>query len=138
MISLVIPLVVSAFAIPTPQTVTDVIDASFIPPFGAVSGIPSATQPGSCQGASNINIPCQCPPNKDVFQARLTEFVSAGSAFGITVSFPTDNSVQSQLERVNACIVTLQNIDNTVLGEGCPIAAAPNFSSLQEGLLQLL
>jgi hypothetical protein len=47
-----------------------------------------------------------------------------------------DMSYATQLERVDACIITLQNFDNTVKGAGCPAASAPNFITLQAGLLQ--
>jgi hypothetical protein len=134
-------LAASAFALPNPQPVqlsNIVLNTDLIPDFGVTSGIPSTTQLGSCQGADDTNIPCQCPPNLDVFITRLEQFVDAGNAFGIPVTFPTDDSIQSQLDRVDACISTLQNIDNIALGEGCPIAAAPNFSAQQATLLQQL
>ena len=129
----------TALALPAPQSVVvtiDSINSALIPPFGLEAGILSTTQPGSCLGANNINIPCQCPPPLDEFTERLEQFVSAGNAFGIPVTFPIDNSIQSQLDRIDACIDTLQSFDDTTLGEGCPIAAALNFSAIQAELLQ--
>jgi hypothetical protein len=135
---LILPFVVAAVALPAPQTLTIVIEQTLIPAFGIDSGIPSVKQLGSCQGANDIDIPCQCPPTLDNFAARLSQFVAAGDVFGIEIAFPTDSSVQSQLARIDACIDTLQNMDDTVLGQGCPIAAAPNFGAIQASLLQQL
>lgn len=132
----VLALAATAIALPTPPQATVVIDLALIPSFGIEAGIPSTTQPGSCQGAGNVNIPCQCPPAWDEFIERLAQFVSVGNAFGVPVTFPTDDSIQSQLDRIDACIDALQNVDGTALGEGCPIAAAPNFSAIRANLLQ--
>ena len=134
----ILALVATALALPEPQSSTIIIDSALVPSFGVEAGIPSTTQQGSCQGANSVNIPCQCPPVWDEFIERLQQFVSAGNAFGIAVTFPIDTSIQSQLARINACIDTLQSIDNAALGEGCPIAAAPNFSAIQASLLQQL
>jgi hypothetical protein len=135
----VILLLVSAsLALPTPQSATAMINPALVPLFGIEANIYSTTQPGSCVGFNNINIPCTCPPPRDEFIDRLQQFVSAGTAFGIPIAFPTDDSIQSQLDRIDACIDTLQSFDNTTPGEGCPIAAAPNFSATQASLLQLL
>jgi hypothetical protein len=126
-------------ALPAPQTDYVAIDPTLVPAFGIVPGIPSISQPGSCQGANGINIPCPCPPDRDEFIQRLEQFSSAGKAFDIPLSFSTDMddmSYATQLERVDACIITLQNFDNTVKGAGCPAASAPNFITLQAGLLQ--
>jgi len=116
---------------------TGTIDPSLVPAFGIQAGVPSASQPGSCQGANDINIPCQCPPSTDAFIQRLQQFAAAGNAFGIPITFSTDvsdMSVQTQLNRINACINTLQNFDDTTKGAGCPAASAPNFSAVQASL----
>jgi hypothetical protein len=134
----ILALAATALALPKPQSNTVIIDSSLVPSFGIDAGILSTTQVGSCEGANNINIPCQCPPARDEFIERLEQFVSAGSTFGISIAFPKDNSIKSQLARIDASIDTLQNIDNTALGEGCPKAAAPNFSAVQAILLQQL
>jgi hypothetical protein len=131
-------LAATALALPQPQSATIMINPALVPPFGIEAGIPSGTQQGSCQGANNVNIPCECPPAWDEFIERLEQFVSAGNAFGIPVTFPTDASIESQLSRIDACIDTLQSVDDAALGEGCPIAAAPNFSAIQASLLQQL
>ena len=132
----ILALAVTSLALPAPQLTT--LESALVPYFGIEAGVPSTTQLGSCQGANNINIPCQCPPAWDDFIQRLEQFASAGNAFGIPVSFPVDDSIQSQLDRINACIATLQNIDDVALGEGCPMAAAPNFKDIQTSLLQQL
>jgi hypothetical protein len=134
----ILALAATALALPEPQLTAQVIDSTLVPFFGIEAGVPSATQPGSCQGANNVNIPCSCPPAWDQFVERLQQFVSAGNVFGIPIIFPTDNSIQSQLSRIDACIDTLQNMDDSALGEGCPIAAAPSFSAIQASLLQQL
>jgi hypothetical protein len=51
----------------------------------------------------------------------------------LAVSFPLDNSVASQLARIDAAIVTLQNLNGP--GQGCP-AASTTFSAQQAALLQ--
>ena len=128
-------------AVPAPQADYVTIDPTLIPAFGIVPGIPSTSQPGSCQGANGVNIPCPCPPDWDAFVQRLEQFTSAGKAFDIPLAFSADVSDMSfatQLDRVDACIITLQNFDNTVKGAGCPAASAPNFIALQAELLQNL
>jgi hypothetical protein len=48
------------------------VDAELWSPFfGIEAGVPSSTQPGSCQSANNANIPCSCPPPWDEFVERL-------------------------------------------------------------------
>ncbi len=129
------------FAHPAPQADYDTIDAELVPTFGIVAGVPSVSQLGSCQGADGIDIPCGCPPNMAPFIQRLEQFTAAGEAFDVPLTFSkdsTDMSPATQLDRVNACIITLQNFDNTVKGAGCPAASAPNFIALQAELLQQL
>lgn len=107
------------------------IDPSLVPDFGITAGIPSTTQAGSCQGANNVNIPCQCPPSKAAFISVLEKFNAQGNVFGDAFSFNTNTADQSpatQLARVNAAIVALQNFDQTTKGEGCPAGgSAPGF-----------
>ncbi|KIW86678.1 uncharacterized protein Z519_12733 [Cladophialophora bantiana CBS 173.52] len=138
----ILALAAPIFAIAAPQDGYDSpIDSVLVPTFGIVRGIPSSSQPGSCQGANGINIPCLCPPDMDAFIQRLEQFTSAGKAFDIPVKFSrdvNDMSVATQLDRVNACIVTLQNFDDTIKGAGCPAASAPNFTTMQTILLQQL
>ncbi len=139
----VLALVAPIFALPRPQAgdTTSTIDPTLVPAFGLVAGIPSTSQLGSCQGSNDVNIPCSCPQDMGAFIQRLEQFSSAGNAFGIPVTFSddvNDMSVATQLDRVNACIVTLQNFDDTSEGVGCPAASAPNFLTVQASLLQQL
>ena len=129
------------FALSAPRADYVAIDPTLVPEFGIVPGIPSTSQLGSCQGANGINIPCPCPPDRNAFIQRLEQFASVGMAFDVPLNFSTDigdMSYATQLDRVDACLITLQNFDNTVKGAGCPAASAPNFITLQAMLLQEL
>ncbi|KAL4063771.1 hypothetical protein V8B97DRAFT_673491 [Scleroderma yunnanense] len=105
------------------------VDPSLVPQFGWQSGInPDGT--GNCDGAVNgtngkpILIPCQCPPNSTFFLSTLNQNVAAGFVLtnpSVKVTFPTDNSTASQLARLNAAAVTLQNLEGP--GKGCPISS---------------
>lgn len=105
------------------------VDPSLVPSFGWKSGInPDGT--GNCDGAVNgangkpVLIPCQCPPNSTFFLSALNQNVAAGFVTtnpSVKVTFPTDNSTASQLARLNAAAVTLQNLEGP--GKGCPIAS---------------
>ncbi|KAF4617859.1 hypothetical protein D9613_005720 [Agrocybe pediades] len=104
------------------------VDPNLVPQFGIQAGV-NPTGTGDCDGVKNaagvvVKIPCSCPPNRDDFIASLNANVAAGHAVnnpGIAVSFPTDNSQASQLARLNAATVTLQNLRGP--GVGCPSAA---------------
>jgi len=64
----------------------------------------------------------------------LNANVAAGHATNnpsIAVSFPTDNSKASQLARINAALVTLQNLRGP--GAGCP-AASTTFVAQQAAI----
>ena len=66
---------------------------------------------------------------------HLVGDVMAGQAVNnpsVKVSFPLDNSVQSQLARVNTALVTLQNLFGS--GKGCP--AVSTTLSAQQAALQ--
>jgi hypothetical protein len=122
---------------PTPSTPLNVngnnngsLDAATIrtlaPALGFQSGI-NPTGTGDCDGAVNgangspIKIPCSCPPPQNVYLDALVKNVQAGIAVNnpsVKVSFPTDNSDQSQSTRINAALITLQNLDGP--GKGCP------------------
>lgn len=105
------------------------VDPSLVPSFGWQSGInPDGT--GNCDGAVNgangkpVLIPCQCPPNSTFFLSALNQNVAAGFVTtnpSVKVTFPTDSSTASQLARLNAAAVTLQNLEGP--GKGCPIAS---------------
>jgi hypothetical protein len=97
-------LTTSTFAIPlTPRAV----DPSLVPEFGIERG--QLSEDGvNCVGANGVLIPCSCPPDRDVFIAKLNEFVDSG-----TVSFPDGGTA--------ALIFTLQNLNGP--GLGCPRAS---------------
>lgn len=116
------------FRVLPPQSKRDV-NPALVPSFGWQSGVnPDGT--GNCDGAVNgtngkpILIPCQCPPNSTFFLANLNKNVAAGFVTTnptVKLSFPTDNSTASQLARLNAAAVTLQNLEGP--GVGCPISS---------------
>jgi len=109
------------------------VDPALVPPFGIVAG----TGPdghGNCQGVNGVLIPCSCPPPEDEFLQQLNANVAAGHAVKnpvAPVAFPTDNSPASQIARIQAVIVTLQNLNGA--GVGCP-AASTNLLSQQQAL----
>lgn len=116
------------FRVLSPQSKRDV-NPALVPSFGWQSGVnPDGT--GNCDGAVNgtngkpILVPCQCPPNSTFFLANLNKNVAAGFVTTnptVKLSFPTDNSTASQLARLNAAAVTLQNLEGP--GVGCPISS---------------
>ncbi|KAI0060373.1 hypothetical protein BV25DRAFT_1871206 [Artomyces pyxidatus] len=115
------------------------VDPSLIPQFGWQSGV-NPTGTGNCDGAVDgpngqpIQIPCDCPPDRDFFIQQLNANVAAGHAVNnppVEVSFPTDDSVASQLARLNAAAVTLQNLNGT--GVGCPVAST-DFAAQQAAI----
>lgn len=116
------------FRVLPPQSKRDV-NPALVPSFGWESGVnPDGT--GNCDGAVNgtngkpILVPCQCPPNSTFFLANLNKNVAAGFVITnstVKLSFPTDNSTASQLARLNAAAVTLQNLEGP--GVGCPISS---------------
>ncbi|KIK96157.1 hypothetical protein PAXRUDRAFT_773355 [Paxillus rubicundulus Ve08.2h10] len=105
------------------------VNPALVPPFGWVAGVnPDGT--GNCDGAVNgtngkpIQVPCQCPPNSTFFLDALNKNVAAGFVTTnptVKLTFPTDNSTASQLARLNAAAVTLQNLEGP--GVGCPISS---------------
>ncbi|KAL7279514.1 hypothetical protein PYCCODRAFT_1439817 [Trametes coccinea BRFM310] len=107
------------------------VDPSLVPDFGVVAGTdPDGT--GNCKGINNINIPCSCPPPRDEFIASLNANVAAGEAVNnpsVKLSFPSGNSKADQQARINALLVTLQNIHGP--GVGCP-AVSTVYGQLQQ------
>ncbi|KAH9925716.1 hypothetical protein B0H21DRAFT_142301 [Amylocystis lapponica] len=104
------------------------VDPALVPEFGVVAGTnPDGT--GNCDGVNGTNgqpilIPCACPPDRDLFIHDLNANLAAGHVVNNTVvgiSFPIDNSTASQLARIQAATVTLQNLEGP--GKGCPQAA---------------
>jgi len=111
-----------------PITRRDVNEA-LVPQFGFSAGV-NPTGTGDCDGAVNgtngqpIKIPCSCPPDRAAFIQSLNGNVAAGHAVNnpsVSLSFPEDNSTASQLARINAAIVTLQNLNGS--GQGCPVVS---------------
>ncbi|KAJ3766952.1 hypothetical protein FB446DRAFT_775829 [Lentinula raphanica] len=104
------------------------VDVSLVPEFGVTAGqSPDGT--GNCIGINNIKIPCTCPPDRDTFIADLNANVAAGHAVNnpsVAVSFPTGQSNADAAARIEAAIVTLQNLNGA--GVGCP-AASTTFSA---------
>ncbi|THH17269.1 hypothetical protein EW146_g3502 [Bondarzewia mesenterica] len=131
---------------PTSSGASDSEIAALAPPLGFVSGarvcwfFRRITGTGDCDGAVNgadgkpIKIPCSCPPDQDSYIANLTANVHAGRAVNnptVQISFPTDNSTASQLARLNAAAVTIQNLNGP--GVGCPIVST-TFSAQQQAI----
>jgi len=74
------------------------------------------------------------PPDRSTFIQSLNVNVAAGKAVNnpsVAVLFPTDNSTASQITRIEAAIVTLQNLKGP--GVGCP-AASTTFVAQQEAI----
>ncbi|KAJ7833476.1 hypothetical protein B0H13DRAFT_2110929 [Mycena leptocephala] len=100
------------------------VDPALVPQFGVNPGV-NPTGTGDCDGINGIKIPCSCPPSRDDFIASLSANVAAGHDVnnpGIAAPFPTDNSIASQITRVQTSISSLQNLHGP--GVGCPAATA--------------
>jgi hypothetical protein len=98
------------------------------------------TGTGDCDGAVNgadgkpIKVPCACPPPRDQFIQSLAANIAAGRAVNnpsVGLSFPTDNSKNSEITRIQASLVTLQNLNGS--GKGCP-ASSTTFSAQLKAL----
>ncbi|KAL1692013.1 hypothetical protein GGG16DRAFT_52239 [Schizophyllum commune] len=104
------------------------VDPSLVPDFGVTAGT-NPTGTGDCDGIAGVDgnpvkIPCDCPPAKDTFLKSLNANVAAGKAVNnpsVAVTFPEDDSTESQLARIQASLVTLQNLNGP--GKGCPAAS---------------
>ncbi|KAL1677239.1 hypothetical protein EV122DRAFT_291278 [Schizophyllum commune] len=104
------------------------VDPSLVPDFGVTAGT-NPTGTGDCDGIAGadgnpVKIPCDCPPDKDTFLQSLNANVAAGKAVNnpsVAVTFPEDDSTESQLARIQASLVTLQNLNGP--GKGCPAAS---------------
>jgi len=114
------------------------IDA-LTPQFGATAGADPVGN-GNCNGPVDgsdgepIQVPCDCPPDRDLFIQDMAANIAAGHAVnntGVAITFPTDDSVASQLTRLNAAAVTLQNLRG--VGVGCPVSST-TFSAQQQAL----
>jgi len=104
------------------------VDPALVPDFGVQAGV-NPTGTGDCDGITNdagnvVKIPCSCPPDRDAFLQSLNANVAAKKVVNnpsVSVSFPTDNSKASRLTRIEAALVTLQNLKGP--GVGCPAAS---------------
>ena len=85
---------------------------------------------GNCDGAVNgkngqpIKVPCSCPPDPESFAKDLNANIDAGKVINnpsLPFSFPTDDSAASLAARIQASIVTLQNLNGP--GQGCPASS---------------
>jgi len=130
-------------ATPSSSSVTPAQIEALAPQLGFTSG-KNPTGTGNCDGAINgangkpILVPCDCPPDQATFNQHLVEDVLAGHAVNnpsVKVTYPLDNSVGSQLARVDTALVTLQNLNGT--GKGCP-AVSTTLSTQQAALLKQL
>ncbi|KAH9920969.1 uncharacterized protein B0H18DRAFT_580020 [Fomitopsis serialis] len=131
-----LPILVSAAAVllsVTSMPLRRDVDSTLVPDFGVTAGSPDPAGSASCVNpATGVLIPCQCPPPRDSFIAELNQNVAAGKVLNnpsVAVTFPEDGSIASQLARLQACTVTLQNLNGT--GKGCP-QAATNWAALQK------
>ncbi|TRM56943.1 hypothetical protein BD626DRAFT_635277 [Schizophyllum amplum] len=104
------------------------VDPALVPEFGLEAGL-NPTGTGDCDGITGadgtpVKIPCQCPPDRDSFIQSLEANVAAGKVVNnpsVAVTFPEDNSTESQIARIQASLVTLQNLEGP--GKGCPAAS---------------
>jgi len=110
------------------------VDSSLIPAFGHAAGV-NPTGTGDCDGAVNgangqpVKVPCACPPDSATFDAQLNANVAAGHAVNnpsVPVTFPTGDDNASKAQRIEAALITLQNLHGP--GVGCP-AASTTFSA---------
>ncbi|KAF7312357.1 hypothetical protein MIND_00248800 [Mycena indigotica] len=105
------------------------VDPALVIPFGVNAGT-APTGTGDCIGFNNVKIPCSCPPPFDEYLKSLSANVAAGRNVnnpGVPAPFPTDNSQQSRIIRLQTQITALQNLRGP--GVGCP-AAATNWNPI--------
>lgn len=103
---------------------------SLIPPFGITPNLNPDGQ-GNCLGLNAVQIPCTCPPDRDLFIQKVQSAVAAGNSEGVPVEFPFDDSTESKRARIQTSIVVLQNLNGR--GVGCP-AAATTFLEQKKAL----
>jgi len=128
---------------PTGGPAGGTLDAATIeklaPNLGFHSGV-NPTGTGDCDGAVNgangqpIKIPCSCPPAQNEYLSQLVANVQAGHAIKnptVGVSYPLDDSPQSQSTRITAALITLQNLNGP--GVGCP-AVSTTLQAQQKAL----
>lgn len=123
---------------PPPPSPAGGVDPTLVPEFGLSAGV-NPTGTGDCDGITNaagqvVKIPCACPPERNDFIQSLSANVGTGFVVNnpsVKVSFPTDGSKDSQLARIQAALVTLQNLRGP--GVGCP-AASTTFLAQQKAI----
>ncbi|PFH54045.1 hypothetical protein AMATHDRAFT_136380 [Amanita thiersii Skay4041] len=112
----------------TPSNSPKLVDPALVPDLGVQRGV-NPTGSGDCDGITNpqgqvVKIPCSCPPDRDTFIKALSENVAQGRAINnpsVSVTFPTDDSNASKAARIQASLITLQNLNGP--GVGCPAAS---------------
>lgn len=107
------------------------VDPNLVPQFGIVAGT-NPTGTGDCDGVNGIKIPCSCPPDRNAFIAQLSNDVAAGHHLNnpaVPAPFPTDNSVGSQIVRLQTSITMFQNLRGP--GVGCPSVASTFTQQIQ-------
>jgi len=121
---------------PAPAPPADASIAALAPSLGFQSGV-NPTGTGDCDGAVNgpngspVKVPCTCPPDQPSFVAALEANIAAGRVINnpnVPFSFPRDDARQSQIARIQASLVTLQNLRGP--GVGCPAASTTLSSQL--------
>jgi len=118
------------------------VPESLIPEFGHKAGL-NPTGTGDCDGAVNgpngqpIKIPCICPPDRKSFIDSLNANVAAGHAVNnpsVKVEFPLGGSKEDKVKRMQASLVTLQNLRGE--GVGCPASSTTfgkQLKAIQDG-----
>ncbi|KAJ6556610.1 hypothetical protein DFH09DRAFT_1280309 [Mycena vulgaris] len=118
---------------PAPAPTAGGVDPNLVPQFGVSPGV-NPTGSGNCDGINGIQVPCSCPPSRDLFIASLSANVAAGHDINnpsVGAAFPADNSKGAQITRLQTSLSTLQNLFGE--GKGCP-AASTTFSAQLKAL----
>ncbi|KAF7299456.1 hypothetical protein MIND_00895500 [Mycena indigotica] len=103
------------------------VNPSQVLDFGVARG-KNPTGTGDCSGLRGIKIPCSCPPTRADFINSLNANVKAGHDIhnpAVPAPFPSDNSIRSQITRLQTQISSLQNLRGP--GVGCP-AVSTNWN----------
>ncbi|KDQ62046.1 hypothetical protein JAAARDRAFT_189420 [Jaapia argillacea MUCL 33604] len=133
-------LATSALAIPIKRAVDPALVAQLAPPLGFVSGV-NPTGTGNCDGAVKgangqpVQVPCACPPSEAEFISQLQANVAAGFAVhnpSVGINFQTGSDSASLASRIQAGLVTLQNLNGP--GQGCPAASTTLSAQLASAL----
>jgi hypothetical protein len=121
---------VSVSAIPVRRDV----DPGLVIDFG-INPNTNPTGTGDCDGFNGVKIPCSCPPSRGDYLASLNANVVKGFDVnnpGVPAPFPTGNSQQDRIIRLQTQISSLQNLFGA--GKGCP-AAATNWNPILADLI---